>query len=233
MSLKLKILGLGLLAVTAMGSVSAMNASAFVNGHFTNDATNNAGHALVVGTETVNTPHRLKFSIDGGTNLECTHAVYNGTVNSETVTSITVAPQYSQCRTETDENGKHPITVHPGDCTFVFHSNAAASVGHPPAGTATVTVVCPKSAGIVITHPNCTVRVPPQALSGVQYTTQTNATTEKHEVTVLSNVANITSHFEGGICIFLGTGGHSATMKGSATVKGTNTLGTQVNVTAT
>jgi hypothetical protein len=218
MSIKLKALGLGLIAAMAMGSFAVVNASATVSGHFTQDS---GGTATITGKESFGTAHRLKFASDGGTPIECDVAHYSGTVAAATVTTMEVVPAYSQCHTEKEAAGT--VTVDVNKCSFVFHSGT---------GHATTGLKCPAGvAGILITHPNCTMRMPPQEkLSGVTYTQTTEAT--KHTITLDATVSKITAHYEGGICIFLGTT-HSATMTGSATVEGLNAGGTRVNVTAT
>jgi hypothetical protein len=215
MSIKLKALGLGLIAAMAMGSFAAINASATVSGHFTHDAV--GGAATITGKESGT--HRLKFST-GGTPIECDVAHYSGSVATATTTTIEVTPAYSKCHTEGGEPGS--VVVDVNNCKFVFHSR---TTGH-----ATTGVKCAAGVSIVVTHPNCTMRMPTQALTGVTYGTITE--NGKHAITLNSTVSNITAHYEGGICIFLGTS-QSATMIGSATVEGLAPGGGAVNITAT
>jgi|SRR6187549_656112 len=219
MSIKLKALGLGLLAAMAMTAVGVLNASASITGHFTHTAT--GGHGLVVGTESGT--HRVKFSVDGGTPIECEEASYHGTVSAATVTAVRVTPTYGKCKTEGGAAGS--VVVDTNECHFVFHSNTKAS-GSNPTGHATVTVECTSKGPIVVTHPNCEITIPSQSLSGVTYTPNGS------EITLDSTVGGITSHYHGGICVFLGTT-HTGTMTGSATVKGTNTDGSAASISAT
>ncbi|HYP56553.1 MAG TPA: hypothetical protein VEQ41_09690 [Solirubrobacterales bacterium] len=225
MSMKLKVLGLGLIAAMAMGSFAVLNASASVSGHFTHDAA--GGHAIIKGLEGPGTAHRVKFST-GGTPIECDEARYEGTVSSSTVTTLDVLPIYSKCHTEGAAAGSVVVDVR--GCTFRFHSNSGAAP-HTPATHATTGLVCPAGVdGILVTHPNCTMRMPPQALSGVTYTTTVE--NNKHAITLNATVGGITAHYESGICIFLGTK-QTGTMNGSATVWAENTAGERVNITAT
>jgi hypothetical protein len=216
MSIKLKALGLGVLAAMAMSAVGVLNASATVSGHFTHDAA--GGAATITGKESGT--HRLKFASDGGTPIECDVAHYSGSVATATTTTIEVTPAYSKCHTEGGEPGS--VVVDVNSCKFVFHSR---TTGH-----ATTGVKCATGVQIVVTHPNCTMRMPSQALTGVTYGTITE--NGKHAITLNSTVSGITAHYEAGICIFLGTT-HSATMTGSATVEGLAPGGGAVNITAT
>lgn len=223
MSIKLKALGLGLLAAMAMGSFAVVNASATVSGHFTSDIE----HTILVGTENLHTSHFLEFENEGGsTPIVCTEASYSGTIGPKTVQSVQVFPTYSKCETKGAGN-PGSVVVHMNGCSYTFGSN---STGH---GTATVD--CPVGQTIVITHPNCTIRIPGQAPSATRLTgglTYTTTLETKHALTVDVTVSKITGHYEGGICIFLGTS-QNFRMNGSVTVRGTDTAGVPVNITQT
>lgn len=231
MSLKLKVLGFGLLAVMATGALAAMNASASVTGHFTHDAATN--HATVVGTENFHTVHSLSFQrtaptgTNSGAPIICTNASYHGLAPAKTVDVLQVTPTYSGCLTTGD--GAHgSVVVHTNGCSYTFRSNSNASI-HKPTEHATVTVDCPAGKAIVITHPNCEITVGPQALKGVTYTTTLEG---KHSLTVNVTVSHIAGQFHGGLCVFLGTS-QIFDMNGAVTVKGFDTAGNQVNITAT
>lgn len=223
MSMKLKALGLGLLALLAM-SVFVVNASATKGGHFTSDV----DHTIIKGTESNPGNHNLKFqrTVNGqasGLPIECTHVNYHGTVTVKTTQEITVTPEYKDCATQGGVWGEvkvhHPKTA---ECeTKVFKFTSAE-----PGKKGTVHVTCP----ITITHPNCTIRVPTQTVSGVTYN-QVNEN-GKHAITLGVTVPGIAGQFEGGICIFLGTN-QTFDMNGSVTVWGEDTDGNRVNVTAT
>jgi hypothetical protein len=218
--LKLKILGLGVLAVMATSAFAAMNASATVSGHFTNEASD--GHAAVTGTE--NATHFTEFISDAGSVIRCTKASYSGTVTQATVQSITITPKYDEC--ETPGENPTPVTVTMNGCDYTFFSNATTH--------GTVAIDCGPNNSIEIHHPNCTMTVPAQVpgatiTKGITYTTTVEG---KHTLTANVTVEEITTEYHGGICIFLGTN-HKFKMIGSATISAENTAGQQVGITST
>jgi len=221
MSMKLKALGLGLLAAMAMSAVAVMNAGAETGGHFTSDAS----HTVVSGKEDAKTGHTIKFASDGGTPIECTTAEYSGTISGTSATSISITPTYKECRTETEPVGEHNVNIDMNGCSYTF------TVSNTPSGDNTVHFVCPKEvAGALITHPNCTMRMPPQTPSGgVAYKSVT--VNNKSAITADVTAFGITAHYEAGICIFLGTK-HTATMTGAVTLTGSSG-GSAVNIGAT
>jgi hypothetical protein len=224
MSLKLKVLGLGLLAVMATSAFAVTNAGATLGGHFTNDALN--GHALITGTESTGSSHTLHFKREGAPeedSITCHNATYHGTVNAATVQSVTITPDWSKCTTNV--SGSPTFEVHENGCTLTFTSGKIGQTHH------TVDVVCPPGKSIEITHELCTMRMPGgQTLRGITYTTTTES--NKHALTMNVTVKGITSHYEAGICVFLGTTQKSE-MNGSVTIKATNTAGEAVNITET
>ncbi len=223
MSTKLKVLSLGLLSTLVMSAVVAISASANVSGHFTQGVSN----STITGRE--GGEHRIKFSVDGGTPIECDSAHYDGTPEPEITTQrLLVTPTYTQCHTEGGAPGS--VVVDHRGCEFEFYSNSGAST-HSPTAHATTGLVCPEGInGLLVTHPNCTMRMPPQTLSDITYTTIT--LNGKHAITLNSTVGGITAHYEAGICIFLGTS-HTGTMNGSATVEAFNGINNPVDITAT
>lgn len=216
MNEKLKFLGLGMLAVMAVSALAAISASASVSGHFTHDAL--GGHAAIKGAE--GGEHRVKFEVDGKA-FECEVVSSEGTVSAATVTTIAVTPAYANCQTPGES--ANSILIDTNGCHFVYHSRSS--------GHATFSLECP-SGDLAITHPNCKVEVPSQtATGGVTYGTAVSNPGNKHELT-LSMTVTLTAQYEGGICIFLGTG-HQLSMTGSSTLAAFSTSGEQVNLTAT
>lgn len=232
MSLKLKALSLGLLATMAMAAFAVVNATAETGGHFTSDSGN--GKTVITGTENPTLSHFTEFTIGNQTPFGCHKTSYDGTVEGNTVTEIRVTPTYEECLTTGGTTGE--VVVDANECGFTF------KIGKKSTAHNTVSVVCKGATKhIVITHPNCTIRVPEQSLNGVSYTTDVQG--EKHAITLDATVENITAHFEGGICIFLGTKQLSK-YTGSVTVEGFEDLGNdathpygkegaRVNITAT
>lgn len=216
MSMKLKALGLAVLAVTAVGAFAVVNASAKIAGHFTTTT----HHTIIKGTE--NGPnHDLRFIGEDGSFITCTHASYEGAIPSPTTTtqSVEVTPTYKEC--STSGTAPHNISVHHNGCKYRFDS--AANAKH-----ATVWVVCPAGSKIKITHPNCEISVPAQQLSGVTYTAETRPSNKKG-ITIDVTVAGISAQYHNGLCVFLGTN-HTFTMEGSATVWGVNTANEEVSI---
>lgn len=228
MSLKLKVLGLGLLAVMAVGAFAVVNASATSTGHFTSHLpAGHDQHLIIKGTESRESgTHALLFNeIDAntktvGTGITCTHAHYHGTLEgaaATTTTSVQVRPEYTKCLTVGGVDNEVTVDV-PSSCgTNVFEFT--------PGVNGTVHVRC----AITITHPNCDITVPVQTTSGVTYDTLLEAGLP-HQITLTVNVQHITGHFEGGLCVFLGTT-HKFEMTGSVTVWGENTAGGRVGIT--
>jgi hypothetical protein len=221
MSLKLKVLGMGLLAIVATGAFAVVSANATLGGHFTHDAA--GGHASIVGTEAEGTKHVLHLypkNAEPGQEIGCKKESYTGTITSATTQSITITPLWSECSTT---SGEATWEVHENGCTLTFTSGKTGSASH------TVDVLCPAGNAFVITHPNCTITVGPQTVSGATYTTTVEG---KHALTLNVAIGGIAAQYHGGICIFLGTN-QTSEMKGSVTIKGFNTAGEQVNITET
>jgi hypothetical protein len=229
MSLKLKVLGLGVLAIMAMSAFAAISASAKVAGHFTHEGT--ANHVIVKGEESFHTSHFLQFqhtNSEGkadGKPIECTEAKYEGTAATKTVTVIQMTAAYSGCRTQEGAAGEVSVTMN--GCSYTFFSGGTKH--------GTVAVDCPVGSAIEVHHPNCTITIGAQTpttnglTNGVSYTTTVEG---KHALTANVTVGNIAGQYHGGICIFLGTP-QNFDMNGSVTIKGFNTDGTQAGITHT
>jgi hypothetical protein len=223
MILKFKVLGLGILAIS---TIAATGASASTSGHFTADPTDH--HIIIKGTEAYPGEHNLYFqqTVNGqasGEPITCTHVGYHGTLSgvaATTTQSVSVRPVYKECST----NGwsPHNVTVDvPAACgtnVFEFRSRNPTP--------ATVNLNCT----ITITHPECEMTVPAQPLNGIYYTTVIES--NKHAVTLHVDATNITVHYHGGLCIFLGTT-HTFRLTGFATAWGESTAGARVNITHT
>ena len=227
MSIKLKALGLGILAAMAVSAVAVMNASAEsqAKGHFTCEVV----HCIVTGEETPPTHHTILTVSGFEKGITCEKNHYHGTfpLNVSTVTSLSVTPTFIECHTEGSAN-KTEVTVHMNECNYVFtqpNKNAAATEH-------TVALVCPAGKSIVITHPECEMTIPSTPhLKGIGYTT-IGLAGKTHAITLTSNVTGFNVQFHKGFCVLLGTN-HTGTLSGSVTVKGLDTLGNQVGLTAT
>lgn len=217
MSGKFRSLGLGLLATMAVSAIAAIGASAEVTGHFIVEG----GDANLVGSE--NAAHNSQFSFDGGTPVECLNDTYEGFAGSETLAGFTLTPKYPTCKTAGTET--HNVTITMNGCRYTFKSTTGTH--------ATFWILCPTGKAIEIHHPNCTITIPEENnlhLTGVTYTTSVE--NAKHAFTVDLTVENITAHYHGGVCIFLGTS-HKGALKGSFTLKAVDTDGKPVHITNT
>jgi len=236
MSIKLRALGLGLLALLAMGAFAAVNATAEEGGHFTSDSP--TGNTWITGTEQRGAggtePDVTRLGIVGLKGIHCKHASYVATASGSTVTSLTVAPTYKECTTEPE--GLKNVVVDVNGCTYTFTIGKKISNVHN-----TVHILCPVGVkGIVITHPECEIVIPPQTVTGIAYNTITE--NNKHAITVeptigIGGTPTLTTHFEKGVCVLLGTS-HAGEFTGGVKVTGfedkaDKTEGPQVNITAT
>jgi hypothetical protein len=204
-----------LIAIVSLVAFSVASAAADTGGHFTSEVSS----TKITGTESGT--HILAFAKEGEENkISCLTGHYHGHVNGTTAEDITVTPTYSTCTTASSESH---FEVHENGCHYVFTIGDTGS--HH-----TVHIVCP-IAPMRITHPNCTMSIPSQTLVGVTYgTIVENA---KHAITLEATVQDVTTHYEGGICVFLGTT-HQSEISGGGTVQGFDSnTGNQVSITAT
>ena len=142
-------------------------------------------------------------------------------MSTKTTQSIKITPAWSNCYTTSDPE-KVNIPIHVNGCFFEFTSGKTGKAHH------TAHFICPVKP-LEITHPNCTIKVPTQTTEG---TSTTNITHLGKQAVTLTSTAKVTSHYESGICIFLGTS-QTTEMKGSVTVEAKDTAGNPVNLTST
>jgi hypothetical protein len=235
MSLKLKALGLALIAALAVGAVSVMSATANPGekqGHFTSDA---AGAWTHVTGSREGTLHENVF-IDHalGDALTCTTVNATASVGVATATELTATPTFAGCKTTNEGREFH---VDMNACAFVL-----TIFEKPETKDQTTHLECPagKEVTLTVTGPfgvKCTIHIPPQTptTGGVVYTTTTDAN-KKHtltgEITAFGITNNRTEEGFGG-CLFNAGHGNNATLLGKATAQGKDTNGKVVNITAT
>jgi hypothetical protein len=213
--MKVKILGMALLALAATSALAATNASGEPSGHFYHHAVGSS--AAITAHSAEGTAHQLQFTrLKPGTHeaasanpISCKTSQYTSHVTARTVTSIQLYPKYTECTTVNDGTS---MTLNPNHCSHTFLSQGIREHG-------TVIVTCPEGKVIEVAHPNCGITVPPQTTAstlteGISYTNLANGT-----ITANVTVNTITAHFHTGICVFLGTN-QKFEMKGSVTVEG-------------
>lgn len=217
-----KKIGLCVIVVVASTAFSAMGASAATGGHFVSEVS----HTLVDQTISGTSGHQLHIKIDSGpegTAIACKEARAVGTAAAGTVTEAIGETSLSSCYTTDNPDTLYEILEN--GC----QGKATVASGNPSSTEQTGHLICPAGKSIEITHPNCTATVPPQTVTGLTYTSTT--VNGKHAITVDVNVEYIL-YYHSGICIFLGTN-HTATVNGSTVIRGYNTEGNLVDITAT
>jgi|GEM_PF-640570 len=193
-------------------------ATAETGGHFTSET----AHTTWEGTEVKASGHTTKFLPESGNSLECGKVTYSGTTTTTTVTEVALTPSYSGCKTSSGAEGE--VTYDGNGCSYIFKIGKKATTDN------TTQLSCPGTSKIEITHPNCTVKLPPQTFSqGVAYT---KITENGKPALTFDLTAQLAVQYEGGICIFLGTS-HIFNLTGSMVVKGKTTAGTATGIEAT
>jgi hypothetical protein len=220
MSLKLKVIGLGLLAAILVSGIAVVNASANGEGHLVSEVT----HTEIKGFETeTHTGAMIIHGLAG--EMVCDENSAVATITTETVVSVTGSATVSKCHTK---GSATDIPVHINGCT----GTGTIAKGTTENTEQTGHLVCPPGKAVVITHPNCTVTIHPQTnTTGATIKQITNPVTGKHEITGVSNVQfSVTRH---GLCQFVAPTLGTGTAIGSATARGFDTEGNQVSITAT
>jgi len=209
----LKILGLALVAVLAMGAMFASAASA--TDFFT---TSNQKKALLTGTS-----HDHKFSI-GATSFQCTTTVFTGTA-VHGASEATVLPKYTGVLNATPHetpctSSLGTVTWHVNDCHYRLTGNTTGS----DSGTdATIWIQCPAGKVIQTTGAfGCTISIPSQTPTsgGVTYTNLPNHTGGAAiKVTTTSTGVTFTTTAPCGL-VGLPAHGNNATFTGTMTLTG-------------
>jgi hypothetical protein len=221
---KLRLLGVGVLAVVTVGAVAVVDASATTSGHFTTQSSDHhvvfRGTAIHPGTHTL-TIQRTVNGTASGSPIKCTHIHYFSTRTGWFVTLFPVIwfkPTYTDCSTEGESPHNVLIDV-PGPCGENAYEMTSG-------GSGTVHANC----SITLTHPNCRIVLPAQTLSGVSYSATTR--NGRAALTANLNLQGITGHFESGFCVFLGTN-QTFHMQGSILIWAEDAGGNPVGITHT
>ena len=203
MNRKLKALGLALIAVLAMGALSASAASA---GTFHSEiATDTVIKGEQIGTDV--------FTVNAGT-VKCNEAKYNGNQAGATATTVKVTPEYSECTAFGFVN----TTIHSKQCTYEFSGD-----------NLDVVIGCPAAEPITVTAFNCWITVPSQTLAGAITYTNVAGPPKDVKVKVNSKTITYTQHSKS----FPGCSGGTRTTGeylGEATVRGLSTAGVATGV---
>lgn len=186
MTLKRKLLGLGLLASLAAVALVAVTASANQEGHF---VTTGSASAHVIATEK---GHTLEFTLDGfNGGIICNDIKWDALTDNETEIDLVFDPSLKECHT----TGLPPsFEIKRNGCNFVFY----VAKGTTNSTEQTAKLDCGGGKPIEIPHPNCLITVPGQSIqTGITYTKVT--LDDKSAITADFNV-QLTMEADGPVC---------------------------------
>ncbi len=232
----LKILGLALVAMAAIGAMSAQGAFAaeeFLHWH---PGKENPHAVVLTGEQDPAAPSQVtRLFTNAGVekaSVTCEGLKLEGTVEGVThespetgltVTSqtTTLHPEYSKCKSSLGSEA----TVNSHKCHYHFEGKETAAGGVQPAG-----IECPEGEFIEISTAGCTVKVGSQAANttegGVHYVNNKPAGTNEWDLTAEANqkAVNFTSS---ALCQLVGipAKGEKSTYEGKQTIKGFEDLG--------
>ncbi len=236
MTRNLKILGLALVAMTALGAVSAQ--SAFAAEEFLHWHPGEANpHAVgLTGEQHTTEPNQVTRLFNGSgvekANFTCKKLKLEGTVEgvthespetglTVTTQTVTLHPVISEC-TSTFGGA---LTVKTNKCHLHFEGKETAAGGVQPAG-----IECGAGESIEITASGCTIKVGSQAAStvegGVHYINNKPAATNEWDLTVEVNQKGI-NFTSSALCQLIGipASGIESRFEGKWTIKGFEDLG--------
>jgi len=188
MAARLRLFGLAMGAILAIGVVIASMASADQLESETGPVRLTAAqeHFFLPPEQGGFTIATDTFLIGGGL-LECSSTTYSGTkASAEPTSTFTMTPSYGACKygvaTSLESNG----------CSYLFHINNS---GLPPTG-GTVDIVCPAGKEMTFTsipaQPRCVFHIPPQTgLNGVTYSNIGSGSTREITVRVETPVNSL------------------------------------------
>jgi hypothetical protein len=228
MGIKLKALGLGLLAALAVGGVGVVSAPADSGGVVHSDVE----WTHIKGAQE-GTLHQNVFITPAGS-FTCKKAEYTASIGPKTVGEITVTPTYGECGLT---NQSYTFHVEMNGCAFVLTFTDKSAEKHH-----TGHLECPKEKEVTITKDppfvgECIIHIPPQTptAGGVAYTNKLDGT--KHSVTLDITVEGITyTETSTGFGCGHGTADthrNDTNLIGTVTATGFDTGGNQVNLTVT
>ncbi len=231
----LKMLGLALVAVCAMGAVAASAASANANYWFTSPEAND--WTILTGAQPVAFSDQFKVDgvIPGGPEgvTKCESTAYEGSTTDTTGTTLSLKAAYGGC--ELEPFGK--ATVSMNECEYLIHTDPLGDTTNGQYDTNT-TIVCPSGHEITIEAKiagitKCIVHIEPQTLgTGIVLTNATSG--GKSDIHADINFSTIkytqtTGTSGSSRCTTTGTTTNGV-YTGTATIKGFNTALQQVNI---
>lgn len=202
-------------AATVLGGFAATAASATISGHFVSEQ----DFVTLTGAESGTEKTELNLE---GLEIQCKNAAYDGVMNGTTAQQLTITPIYANC-VETGEAEKK-VEVKTNGCVFNVRSGREEEDD-------TAELACPAGKRIELIG-TCTIKISPQVVKGLEYTTVT--VFGKHAVTVDVTVKNIAMELHGFICeVFLGTNFTAGELTGSVQINALGQEGQPVGITET
>jgi hypothetical protein len=203
----LKVLGLSLVAMVALGATMASGAIAA-------EFHSNAANTVLKGVST----NDHVFDAAGST-ITCTEAEFNGTQVGETAPDVTMTASYGGCSVSI-LGFKIGANVEMNGCAYTFHANGEVGVVDKPGSAEGACAAAPITYQVSNFLGECDVKVGPQEnLNAVTYL-GTTATERGGKITVESNVSNIVGTASGNLCPEAGPFTNGRYTQGSAVVEG-------------
>jgi hypothetical protein len=203
MTRKVKMLGLALVAVCAVGGAGAQGAGAATDDF-------HAEEAPVTLTGSQEGEH--VFTLEGN-EFKCTTVTFHGTMSTTTATEITLTPHYTGCKF-----GSLNATMDTTGCHIILDGETT-----PSTGDAHVYLDC-TSGNIKTTMSGCTITFNnDQTLTGVTYDNVDNNGGDTREITITHTVTHLAYSASGFGCGLAGikTGAHTdGTYVGNTIVTG-------------
>lgn len=213
---RIRALGIGALIAIGVAAFSA-SATATSGGHFVSGSEHTSVQLVASGA------HSFAWINSNGA-VSCGSHTHEGTVFGTTVASIELTPIWKESCTTGD--GTPMVFTHNG-CTFKF----TVASGTTSSTEQTLHLGCPVGKVFELDQGGtCLVTMPSQTAGSAATYTTTEAN-GKHAITV-SLSATLETQFHAGLCVFLGTK-QFTTLKGSGVLRGFDTSGQPVSLTAT
>lgn len=201
MTRKINRLGL-LVAIFALSAVSASSALA-TEKSFHHDAP--SGKATIHAVQTTSEV----FTTNAGT-MTCKTVTSVGMLEVPTTMELTMAPTYGGC----SAFGFINIPIHSNGCHYLY--TTATTTGGAIQPNPITHITCPPGKAIEITTPFCPIKIGPQTLQSLSFTTGSSG--GKKDLTIVKNLTNI--HYDE-----CGTTRTNGTWTGQTTAVATDTVG--------
>lgn len=204
-------------AAFALANAFAVPSTATTGGHFTSGTQHTEWQGIAEGSNAI-----TFLSWGAG----CKEAKYLATTTAQTTESLTVVPEYGNCREMFQgEEGETAISPTENGCHFLF------TIGSKAEADNTAHLTCPPGKAMEFHLINANLLVPPQTFSGVSYKATTESGT--NALTVTFTASGLVAYCEAGIYCAVGGTNWFAQLSGSMKMRGTNTEGTPVAIQAT